>query len=121
MSNPAQRAASPAPVVQSSGRRLTAAVPGAGPEQVQQHHARAAVATAIAGIPVADHRRGRGVNFTRADVRGPQVFVTHPALSSVVATSDVSAEVAWPHLPGRVSPAAWDGEPGPASPVEVPA
>lgn len=105
----------PAPVL-----LLTAAVPGAGPEQRQQRRARAAVTTAISGIPVAGRRLGRGVNFAHRDVRSPQVFTAHPVLTHTMASATVSSDTAWPHLPGRLPPAGWDGEPGPAAPFEVP-
>lgn len=94
-------------------------VPGAGPEQGQQRRARSALEVAIAGTPVADRRMGRGVNFVDADAVSPQVFTSHPRITHAVAASTISGDTAWPHLPGRMPPAGWDGEPGAAAPVEV--
>lgn len=90
-------------------------IQGAGAEQAQQGRARVAFQLALAGRPVSNRRSGRGVNLLKADIESPQVIPTRAKLTLVA--DDGTGSTFVPHLPGRVPPAGWDGEPGAAAPT----
>ncbi|MGH9042670.1 MAG: hypothetical protein ACRDZ3_20840 [Acidimicrobiia bacterium] len=91
---------------------------GALAEAGQYQRARAAFRTALLAAPVQDVTlSGRPARYTSADLRSPQHFVSHPEIRYAVDPTTVGLEVAMPHLPGRPTPAGWDGEPGASSPI----
>jgi hypothetical protein len=87
-----------------------------GVELDQQGRARASLDASIVGTPVANTRQGRGVTTVAADLRSPQNFAHHPRVRNMPGGDEPVNEFV-PHLPGRVPPAGWDGEPGATSPT----
>jgi hypothetical protein len=98
-------------------RRRGGHIEGESAEQDQQLHARSRVSVAMAGLPVAQTRQGRGVTRVDADLPAAQVFTVHPRIRTQVGPDEpVNANFA-PHLPGRIPPAGWDGEMGAGAPT----
>ena len=83
-----------------------------GPEIAQQRHAdHNVLSTMLRAIA------GRGTyTQMRADIPSPQQFVPHPKLSEMLSATPNSGDIAGAHLPGRVPPTVWDGEPGSTAP-----
>lgn len=92
-------------------------IQGAGAEQAQQSHARVAFQLALAGRPVSTRRHGRGVNMAKADLESPQHIAERPRQSMPLPAEDGTGSTFTPHLPGRIPPSGWDGEPGAAAPT----
>ena len=78
-----------------------------GPETDQAATGARSFFTALFAGAVPEGRRP-GVTVDR---RAPQVFTKHPNIDAI-ATSAVGDDTAAEALPGRLTPSAWDGEPG---------
>jgi hypothetical protein len=87
-----------------------------GAEVAQQTHARASLDVSITGTPVANRRQGHGVTLVHADLAAPQIFTRHHRVRNMPGDDEPVNEFV-PHLPGRIPPAGWDGEPGASSPT----
>lgn len=74
---------------------------------------------AIIGFPMPNYRRKPGVNIATADFGPLQPFPKRPNIDTVVASTIVNVSDAVAHLPGKMPPAGWDGEPGATSPHNV--
>lgn len=90
---------------------------GVGPEQVQSLKAvlrtRIAMLTGVRAVAAQDPA---ALRFTSAPVTGsPHPIVRRPDVELAVTATAMGRE-GLPHLPGRVSPVAWDGEATAASP-----
>lgn len=93
---------------------LEARVEGASAEALQQPKARAVIAAALFGAPTRGARGPAVGRIASADTPTPQPFAQRPRVSF---TADRWAGGTLAHLPGRVPPSGWDGEPGAAAPV----
>jgi hypothetical protein len=83
---------------------------------VQQLRGRAALAVALVSGGNREHRQGLPKRVLRGAVPPIQVFPNLPMIDFSTAEASVGVD-GRPHLPGRVSPAGWDGEQGAAAPV----
>lgn len=83
-------------------------------ELAQQGHARSRLDFDIGSV--VQERLMQGVTVVAADVRSPQVFVSHPVIATSIDSTAAGIDTALPSLPGR-PPAGWDGEPGVGSPM----
>jgi hypothetical protein len=92
-------------------------IQGAGAEQGQQARARVAFQLALAGRPVSTRRHGRGVNMAKGDFESPQHIAERPHIVLHIDETAAVGSTFVPHLPGRIPPAGWDGEPGAAAPT----
>lgn len=81
---------------------------GDSPGRDQLAHARGAFG---AGLLAGAVPQGRPAGATD-DVPSPQQFPDRPSLAELLAATDVGDDTATQQLPGRIYPAAWDGEPG---------
>lgn len=79
-----------------------------GPEVAQANAAGAAMRSALfsGAVPM-----GREPGAT-VDRSNPQIWGTRPSVLDAINTTAVGDDTARESLPGRLSPSAWDGEPG---------
>lgn len=105
---PTVAAVGPGPV------RTAAPVGGPNPARAQADRARQSVAVAFTADAVDETRTGAAVTIFHGDVMPPTLMPRRPR--QVVDADAVNLE---PNasLPGRIAPTAWDGEPGPGSPM----
>lgn len=97
-------------------------IQGAGPEAIQTAQLmRNKFAMFVSGAVRNGTLAGAASRRTRADILNPpQIFVRRdPAVTQFLRDSAVGIDTAAPHLPGRLPPTAWDGEPGYGAPASV--
>jgi hypothetical protein len=92
-------------------------IEGAGPEQDQIRHARLDFNAAAMGVPVVNGTMGgRPITRSWSDASPAQTFPSRIRAKDLAPPAPLNAQVTAAHLPGRVQPSMWDGEPGGTSP-----
>lgn len=104
-------------------RELYAPAPGmpegAGAEQLQYRRARERYDIANSPPPATNGTfGGRPLTVAYADLPSPQIFEAHPKIHELAADA-ATGTTPLPHLPGRIPPTVWDGEPGAWAPNMV--
>lgn len=98
-------------VVPSLAMHLRPAIPGRGAAQVFQARAHQRANTAAIGSPVGMTRTGRSMRHWPGSAPSPHVFPTRPNLALTMGGAVVGSETS-AHVPGRLPPTGWSGDPG---------